>query len=77
MNAMNWRKNMIYKCENCSNRHNCPENKEQYQNLCNLLTTVVKEADKMPDYHCYFSFTLKCDYFVEDKETMERDCEST
>lgn len=71
MNAMKWRKNMIYKCENCANRHNCTScNKENYQNLCNLLATVVKEADKMPDYRCYFSLTLKCDYFVEDKETM-------
>lgn len=62
---------MCFNCDNCKNRHNCPENKEQYQNLCSLMSTMLKEINKHPDYKCYFSFTLKCDYFVEDNETLE------
>lgn len=59
---------MIYRCENCVNRHDCSENKSQYTNLCKVVNILINEADKLPDYRCYFSLTLKCDYFVEDTD---------
>lgn len=56
---------MIYKCEDCVNRVNCPEKQAGYKNLCDIVEKVDKEH--YPD--CYYSLTLKCDYWVEDKET--------
>ena len=56
---------MIYKCENCKNRVDCPEKKQGYQNLC-------RDAELLNRTHypnCYYSLTVKCDYWVEDKET--------
>jgi hypothetical protein len=61
---------MIYKCENCVNRHNCCENKEQYERTCKTVGDIARAIDKTPDYHCWYSLTIKCDYWVEDKETL-------
>ena len=61
---------MIYKCENCVNRHNCCENKEQYERTCKVVADIARAIDKTPDYHCWYSLTIKCDYWVEDKETL-------
>lgn len=55
---------MIYKCENCKNRVNCPEKQEGYKNLC-------RDAETLNRTHypnCYYSLTVKCDYWFEDKE---------
>lgn len=60
---------MIYKCENCKNRNNCCENKEQYERTCKMVGDIASAIDKAPDYHCWYSLTIKCDYWVEDKET--------
>ena len=62
---------MIYKCENCKNRHNCCENKEQYERTCKTVGDIARAIDKTPDYHCWYSLTIKCDYWVEDKETYD------
>lgn len=62
---------MIYKCENCKNRHNCCENKEQYERTCAMIGEIARAVDKSPAYHCYYSLTIKCDYWVEDKETYD------
>ena len=60
---------MIYKCENCQNRHNCCENKEQYERTCEMVEDIARAIDRTPKYRCYYSLTIKCDYWVEDKET--------
>lgn len=60
---------MIYKCENCKNRHNCCENKEQYERTCETVGDIARAIDKMPDYHCYYGLTIRCDYWIDDKET--------
>jgi hypothetical protein len=58
---------MIFKCENCTNRVNCPERQEGYKDLCRVIEAVDRAC-----YHtAYYSVTLKCDYWVEDKETLE------
>lgn len=57
---------MIYKCENCKNRLNCPEKQEGYMNLCEAIENV----NKANYFNCYYSLTLKCDYWVKDNETF-------
>ena len=37
---------MIYKCTDCVNRENCPENKTQYQ----ALSTLVEAIDKLDSF---------------------------
>ena len=59
---------MIFSCEDCINRNNCPENKEQYERTCNTLRDVARGLDKLPEYHSYYSLEIKCDYWVKDKE---------
>ena len=56
---------MIYKCENCKNRNNCKEKQDGYKGLCQTIEKI--DASCWSD--CYYSLTLKCDYWVEDKET--------
>lgn len=68
---------MIYRCENCKNRNNCCENKEQYEHTCNIIEAVAKGLDELPETHCYFSLSLRCDYWVEDKETYIGEMEDT
>lgn len=60
---------MIYRCENCENRHDCLENKEQYKRTCDVISAVARGIDELPDHHCYYSLSLRCDYWCEDKET--------
>ena len=60
---------MIFRCENCKNRHDCPENRKQYEKTCDIISAVVRGIDKLADCHSYYSVTVKCDYFCEDKET--------
>lgn len=60
---------MIYRCENCKNRHDCPENKEQYKRTCNIISAIARGLDELSDHHCYYSLSLRCDYWYEDKET--------
>lgn len=55
---------MIYKCENCANRGYCINKIKGYKDLCNLVEAV----DKVCYYSAYYSLSLKCDYWVEDKE---------
>lgn len=56
---------MIYKCENCKNRNGCTEKKDGYEKLCKDIENVNKTHYP----NCYYSITLKCDYWDEDKET--------
>lgn len=57
---------MVYRCKDCVNRNNCPENKEQYTRLGEATESIIHELDTKPEYHCWFSFTLKCDYYIHD-----------
>lgn len=59
---------MIYMCENCKNRHNCCENKEQYEKTCEIIDTVARGIDKLPDCRSWYSITVRCDYWEEDEE---------
>ena len=61
---------MIYRCENCKSRNNCYENKEQYERTCKTVEDIAKAIDKLPDYHCYYCLSIKCDYWVCDMETF-------
>lgn len=58
---------MIYKCENCINRVNCVEKQKGYKDLCRLIEAV----DKVCYPVAYYTLTLKCDYWIEDKETLK------
>ena len=53
---------MYYKCENCVNRYNCPENQTQYRKLCKAIDKLTKKKK----YHSYYSLTIKCDYWIAD-----------
>ena len=57
---------MIYRCKYCKNRHDCPENKEQYERTCKTIGDIARAIDELPDYHCYYSLSLRCDYWSED-----------
>ena len=57
---------MIYRCEYCKNRHDCPENKEQYEKTCDIISAVMRGIGMLPDCHSYYSWSLKCDYWCED-----------
>ena len=57
---------MIYKCENCKNRGNCPEKQEGYIKLCKDIENI----DKNSYHNCYYSLSLKCDYWVKDEATL-------
>ena len=59
---------MIYRCEYCKNRRDCPENKEQYIKTCDIIDTVIRGIDELPECHSYYNLTLKCDYWIEDYE---------
>lgn len=55
---------MIYKCDNCKNRDNCPEKQEGYMNLC-------RDAEKIDKTHypnAYYTLTVKCDYWIQDAD---------
>ena len=65
---------MIYRCEYCTNRHDCPENKEQYMKACDIIDTVIRGIDKLPECHAYYNLTLRCDYWCEDKEEYRKEC---
>ena len=56
---------MIYKCDNCKNRDNCPEKQQGYKNLCR----DAEALNKMHYPNAYYTLTVKCDYWLEDKET--------
>ena len=58
---------MIFKCENCMNRISCPEKQDGYKNLCKLIEAVDKACCPV----AYYTLTLKCDYWIEDKETLK------
>lgn len=60
---------MIFRCEHCKNRHDCPENKTQYKKTCDIISTIVRGIDKLPECHSYYCITVKCDYWCEDTET--------
>lgn len=60
---------MIFNCEDCINRNNCSENKEQYERTCKTLHDVARGLDKLPEYSSYYSLEIKCDYWVKDRET--------
>ena len=55
-------------CENCKNRHNCCENKEQYEKTCEIIDTVARGIDKLPDCRSWYGITVRCDYWKEDEE---------
>ena len=59
---------MIFECEECVNRANCPEKQDGYKKLCRLVEAV----DKVCYPIAYYNLTLKCDYWVEDKEVTKR-----
>ena len=68
---------MIYRCEHCVNRYSCPENKEQYTKTCDIIETVAKGIDKLKECHSFYSLTIKCDYWIYDKElNIMEDCDS-
>ena len=62
---------MIHKCEDCKNRHDCPENKKQYEALCK----AVEKLEKKKKYHCWYSLKLRCDYWVGDGVSGECDAD--
>lgn len=61
---------MIFRCENCINRTGCSENKEQYEQTCKVIGDIASALDKLSGYHSYYSLTIKCDYWCEDKEIL-------
>lgn len=63
---------MIYKCKDCLNRECCTENKAQYQALSTLVEAVNK-LDRTEPFHCWYSLSLKCDYFIQDKKLCEQE----
>ena len=65
---------MIYRCENCKNRHNCHENKEQYTKTCEIINTVARGIDRLPDCNSFYGVTVRCDYWEEDKKMGECKC---
>lgn len=67
---------MIFQCDNCKNRVDCPENKTQYKKTCDIISAVVRGIDRLPDCHSYYNVTVKCDYWCEDKETYINATES-
>ena len=64
---------MIYSCDYCVNRHDCHENKEEYTKACDLIAATLYEIEHNPDYLCWYSCSMKCDYWIEDKELCERE----
>ena len=58
---------MIYKCVNCLNRYGCKEKQSGYINLCR----DVEALNRTHYPNCYYSLTVKCDYWVEDKESYD------
>lgn len=58
---------MIYRCGNCKNRNNCVENKEQYEKTCEIIETVARGIDRLPDCHSWYCVTVRCDYWEEDE----------
>ena len=67
---------MIYYCDDCVNRFDCPENQEQYQNLVDLISGITYNINRDPKYHCYYSLKLKCDYWVKDLSLVAGEMES-
>jgi hypothetical protein len=65
---------MIYRCIDCVNRENCPENQKEYMALCDEIDNILKFDCKGGKFHCYFSLNLKCDYFVEDNINLTGEC---
>ena len=63
---------MIYKCEDCVNRNHCPENKNQYQALSKVIESVLR-LDREPEFNCYFNCYLKCNYFVPDNDSKQKE----
>ena len=59
---------MIYRCEECVNRVNCPESQGGYEDICRLVEAVDKACYR----NAYYNLTLKCDYWVEDREVTKR-----
>ena len=59
---------MIYYCDNCVNRNDCPENQEQYKKACQIMAATLYEIEHNPETHCFYSARMKCDYWIEDKE---------
>ena len=68
---------MIYRCENCINRKKCHENKKEYQNTCNTLEDIAKGLDRLPHYRCYYSLTIRCDYWGEDRDMLTCEAKTT
>lgn len=62
---------MIYECAKCKNRHNCVENKEQYEKTCEIINTVARGIDRLPDCHSFYGITVRCDYWEEDEKMDE------
>lgn len=65
---------MIYRCGNCKNRHNCVENKEQYEKTCEIINTVARGIDRLPDCHSWYGITVRCDYWEEDEDLKRCKC---
>ena len=65
---------MIYRCGNCKNRHNCCENKEQYEKTCEIIEVVARGIDKLPDCLSWYSLTVRCDYWQEDEKLKSIAC---
>ena len=65
---------MIYKCEDCLNKNNCVENKEQYTTLCKVVESVLK-LDKEPEFRSWFSVNMRCDYFILQEVPENNTCD--
>lgn len=61
---------MIYHCENCINKHNCPENQKQYKSLCKKIKKVIKKKK----YNCFYVLKLICDYWQPDTSDSLLSC---
>jgi hypothetical protein len=55
------------------NRDDC-EYMSNFKNMTFEAREFFKSMDKNPETHSYFSYSIKCDYFVDDKTDWERFC---
>lgn len=59
---------MILTCQYCENSKEC-EYKDNYIRMCDTITNAIRGYDKLPHLHCYFSYSISCDYFYPKQKT--------
>jgi hypothetical protein len=38
-----------------------------------MMAATIYEIEHNPDTHCYYSSSMKCDYWIKDKELIQGD----